>query len=271
MTRTLINGLESNTVLASDRGLSYGDGVFETLAVVDGRPRLLAYHQNRLRNGLSRLGIPLKDMSELWLEVEDLASKQEKAVIKVVVTRGVGERGYRSPKNPEPTRIVQLNSWPQYPDRFYTRGIEMRLCRYRLGHAPELAGLKHLNRLEQVMARSEWSDPNVPEGIMLDVDGRVISGTMSNIFIASDNTLVTPLLSRCGVNGVMRQAVMDKGKILGFGVSEEHLLLDDLKAADEVFVCNSLVGIWPVKSFQDRHWTEHRVAQGLTVELGLVW
>jgi len=246
MIRSLVNGKAADCIASTDRGLLYGDGLFETIAVVNGSLRHWPRHLRRLQAGCARLGIEAVDGAELAHECQSLAGDTDKAVLKVIVTRGSGGRGYRVPDKPVATRIVQLHDWPVFSSACAERGIAVRVCNTRLGHHPALAGIKHLNRLEQVLARQEWEDADIMEGLLLDSAGYLIEGTMSNLFLVRDGTLLTPDLHQCGVAGIMRTRVLELADQLPIDVQIGAVEMGHLRAADEVFICNSLIGIWPV-------------------------
>lgn len=248
--RCLINGQTSDTLPVSDRGLHYGDGLFETVAVRNDACEFWDRHMLRLRQGCERLRIPVPDESLLAGEAAQLAQGSSRAVLKILITRGSGGRGYRVPDTASPTRILRLTEWPDYPVANAESGVCVRLCTQRLGSNPALAGLKHLNRLEQVLARMEWDDPTIDEGVMQDQSGNVIEGTFTNVFMVKQGKLFTPRLDQCGVAGVMRGVVMDLAHSAGIDCEEHPLPLDELLAADEVFLTNSLIGIWPVREFE---------------------
>jgi len=248
--RCWINGVEQLDITVADRGLQYGDGLFETLAVFDGQCPRFQDHYQRLRAGCDRLGIPLPDETLLLQEVAQAAKGQDKAVIKLILTSGVGGRGYTRPVNPQVTRIVMLHAWPDYPLAYWQNGIAMMLCQTRLGCNPALAGIKHLNRLEQVLARNEWQGNDYAEGLMCDTDGNVIEGTMSNVYLVRDNTLYTPTTDHSGVAGVMRHWILDNAPKLNIDIVETAISVEDIKQADEVILSNSLIGLWPVKAFE---------------------
>ncbi|MDX1252979.1 MAG: aminodeoxychorismate lyase [Gammaproteobacteria bacterium] len=250
----LINGSATTMLDARDRGLHYGDGLFETIAVRDGAPALWDAHMRRLALGCQRLALPPVDAPLLADEAMRLCGGVERGVLKIIITRGSGGRGYRAPamNAMRPTRIVALHSWPDYPDIFWTEGVSVRICATRLGHNSLLAGIKHLNRLEQVLARSEWDDPGVAEGLMLDQNGNVIEGTMTNLFIVRDGRLRTPDVSRCGVAGVMRRRVLDAARESGVACEVGTVTPEDVKFAEEVFLCNSLIGVWPVREIEGK-------------------
>jgi len=244
---TLINGQQSDQLGIDDRGLLYGDGLFETIAVRAGVPQLWDRHMQRLGLGCMRLGITLPDLINLRKEAHTVCRDAQRAVLKIIVTRGSGARGYRCRDSANTTRILALQPWPDYPDDFKQRGVAVRLCVTRLGSNPMLAGLKHLNRLEQVLARNEWDDPAIPEGLMLDSAGAVIEGTMSNVFLVRGGTLQTPDLSQCGVAGIMRGRILEMAAEMGLATGIMQLGLKDLMDAQEIFLCNSLIGLWPVR------------------------
>ncbi|MCG6900333.1 MAG: aminodeoxychorismate lyase [Gammaproteobacteria bacterium] len=242
----LVNGKVVNCVPSTDRGLLYGDGIFETIAVRAGRLCFWERHVQRLLAGCERLGIEPVDVAQLAQECQLLVPHAQQAVIKIILTRGSGGRGYHAPEPLHPTRIIQLHDWPGWPADCAEAGIYTRVCRTRLGHNASLAGIKHLNRLEQVLARREWTDPATREGLMLDTAGNVVEGTMSNVFLVKDARLVTPDLTLCGVAGIMRARVLELAKQHSIATHTQPVALDTLWQADEVFVCNSLIGIWPV-------------------------
>ncbi len=263
----LVNGERENRISANDRGFLYGDGLFETLAVIDGKTCLWRRHMARLQLGCERLGISMPDHEQLWVEAEQEIAGTGRGVLKIIVTRGQGGRGYRPPAAVNPTRVLQLTPWPDYPDAAWRQGITARICHTRLGTNPALAGIKHLNRLEQVLARAEWQDSAIAEGIMLDVDERVIEGTMSNLFMICGGCLVTPDLSRCGTAGVMRELIIEVAGRLALPVIIKDVYLDDLLQADALFFSNSLIGIWPVKSLQERSFSLQVIPPNLIQEV----
>ena len=245
--KSLVNGEECECVSGQDRALQYGDGLFETIAVRHGEALLWDAHLRRMQHGCRRLGIPAPSAGLLREDAERLSGGEEQAVLKILVSAGVGGRGYRRLPSASLTRIVSLHAWPSYPQDFYRIGVELRLCETRLGMNPALAGLKHLNRLEQVLARNEWDDPSIAEGLMLDTAGHVVEGTMSNLFLVRSGCLLTPDLSHCGVSGVMRGHILDLARQAGIPTSIEPIFPERLETADEVFLCNSVIGIWPVR------------------------
>lgn len=232
---------------ALDRGLAYGDGLFETMAVVEGEPVLWDAHLARLTAGCARLGIPAPDPQQLAGEAARLCHGHPRAVLKLVYTRGSGGRGYAPPAPAAPVRILSVHPWPTVSGHAGREGVRVRVCQTRLARQPALAGMKHLNRLEQVLARQEWNDPDIAEGVMCDTHGQVIEGVMSNLFVVKDGQLWTPDLSECGVAGIMRAYLLARCSSRGVSATIAPMSLASLHDADEVLLCNSVIGIWPVR------------------------
>lgn len=243
---SLVNG-EPTGVDPRDRGLAYGDGLFETMACRRGRIRWLEHHLDRLLLGCGRLAIPAPDRDLLRQEITRHCPRKD-AVVKLIVTRGVGARGYRVPQPAEPARILTITAWPDWPAADYTHGIAVKICTLRLGENPQLAGLKHLCRLEQVLAQMELEGTEAREGLVRSVSGRIIGGISSNVFGIQGQRLVTPRIRRCGVRGVMRRVVLEHAGRAGFEPAEVDLEPADLLACDEVFMTNAVFGIKPVRS-----------------------
>ncbi len=242
----LIDGRPGVAVSVQDRGLHYGDGLFETIPVHAGEARHFDRHLDRLRLGCRRLGIACPEAALLEADRDALSAGVDRAVLKLIVTRGAGGRGYRPPGRSAPTRIFARYPWPAYPPALYRTGIVVRVCTLRLSQNPALAGIKHLNRLEQVLARREWADPGIQEGLMLDGEDHVIEGTMTNLFMVREGRLVTPDLSLCGVLGIMRGLVIEAAARAGTATEIRVVGLQELSGAEGAFLCNSLVGIWPI-------------------------
>lgn len=266
----LING-ESTQDLAhslplNDRGFHYGDGLFETALIDEGKVRFLDAHLARLYAGCERLHIPAPDRTLLCAEIAKVTANLRSAVLKIIVSRGEGSRGYRPSGETKTTRVVAAYPAPAAPanaDRF----VRLRWCDMRLGRNPRLAGVKHLNRLEQVLAQAEWDDPDIHEGLMLDTEGELVCGTASNIFIVRERTLLTPDLRFCGVRGIMRGEVLRVAAKLGFATSEEPLWPQDLESAQEVFITNAVRGIRPVASLGTLRWEAATFADAIAAAL----
>lgn len=261
--RTLVDGVSTEYVPVRDRGLAYGDGLFETILfagrqVVDGQAWLWSRHMMRLRDGCRRLGFPLPDEECLLAEASKTRSRMARAVVRITLTRGSGPRGYAVDPEAAMRRIVSAEAAPVVQRDWYDHGLRLRLCDIRLASQPRLAGIKHLNRLEQVLARAEWRDPAIDEGLLLDSDDNVICATAANLFMVIDGNLVTPALDRCGVAGVMRAEILADRSVEVRAVGYE-----ELKGADEMFLSNAVRGIRPVAALDERRWSPGPVTRAL--------
>lgn len=249
----LIDGVPSTAIPALDRGLLYGDGLFETVRFVAGCAPLWSRHMERLAYSCARLGLPIPDAGLIARECAELMHAD--GLVRITLTRGSGERGYALPRTPVPTRIVAAFPAPSF---WLGDGIQVRFCATRLAEQPALAGLKHLNRLEQVLARAEWDDSAIAEGLMLDFNDHVVSATAANLFAVIGGRLVTPPVHRCGVAGVARAEVL---ALRDTDVRE--LRRDELLCADEVFLSSSVRGIVPVIAIGDVRFGVGPITSGL--------
>lgn len=250
----LVNGDRGESISIDDRGFQYGDGLFETIAVRRGAPRFLDRHLLRLTAGCCRLRIPTPDDATIAGEIAELVGQHAYGTVKVIVTRGRGRRGYRPPQVPSPSRIIGFTAEAPPEPTSGQRGVAIITCRTRCSSSPLLAGLKTLNRLENVMARSEWEGDGVSEGLISDQQGCIIGGTMSNVFVVLRGQLLTPALARGGVQGIMRSMVLDLAHRGGIRVIETDVLASEVADAEEIFLTNALIGLWPVTTCNDRHY-----------------
>lgn len=245
----LVNGELGDQVSAADRGLHYGDGLFETIAVIDGQPRFWQGHMNRLAAGCERLGLPVTPQAVLLREVQTVSAGRTKCMAKILLTRGASNIGFQPKPVIEASRVVCSFPWPQAEGNPEILGVNARICDLRLGIQPELAGINHLNRLEQVRARAEWNDSTIHEGILLDREDHVVSAIRSNIFLVCGGLILTPRLDRCGIRGVMRSAILAAFRER---CEQRRIGIDMLPEADEIFICNALHGVYPVRRID--HW-----------------
>lgn len=259
----LINGLPTEHIRVFDRGLLYGDGVFRTMLVKAGHSLCWQRHYEKLRGDCAALGIECPSKEILAKEISKVIKKTPDCVLKVIITRGEGRRGYAIQQDMVPTRILMASPIPQHPPSHYSDGVKLHLCKTRLAIQPCLAGIKHLNRLENILARREWNDPEIAEGLMLDMEGNVIEGTMSNLFLLQGDTLFTPDLDGCGVAGVQRARIMEIAGRLGMMVKVEKLALARIYAADEIVLCNSVIGAWQVRELAEKIWPTGGLAMRL--------
>ena len=267
MPLTLINGEPGSNVSAQDRGFQFGDGLFETLAVADGVPLLWERHVQRLFSGAQRLNIMPPSDSVLRQEAQQVCAGARRAVLKIILTRGISERGYALPAHAAATRVLSLRPWPDYPASHRTQGVTVQFCQTKISRHATLAGIKHLNRLEQILARAELK-PDCSEGLMLDEQDRVVEGTMSNVFIATGERIATPDLSFSGVQGIMRDVVRERVAALSLDCQVRSLTVDDVLNADEIFLTNSLIGIWPVRCIGSKQYSVGKLSLRIQEAVG---
>ena len=250
--KTVVNGQPSSVISVRDRAIQFGDGLFETIAIKAGNPLCWEQHMSRLNEGCRRLKITFLDFKLLEKEALSLLGEvNDKAILKIIITRGETMQGYQFSEQCKPNRILSLLPWPDYPLDYKDKGVATTICKNRYSLQPSLAGIKHLNRLEQILARSEILNKEITEGIVTDMTDNVIEGTMSNIFIRLGSVLVTPDLSQCGITGVIRQLIIEAQQDLRIDIAIDSVSLSQLKQAEEIFLCNSIIGIWPVRQIDD--------------------
>lgn len=261
--RCFIGNERIDAIPATDRGFAYGDGLFETMRVHRGSIPWWEAHWMRMTAGADRLRITLPDPVQVASEAAALLAGDD-GVLKLVVSRGDGGRGYGLPEAATPTWVLSRHPLPAPPP---AAGLELRWCKTRLAVQPALAGIKHCNRLEQVLARAEWlhlppAERDAHEGLMRSGDGEVVCATAANVFVLCGSRWRTPLVDRCGVAGICRQWVL--------GVLEvEQSVLDvaEVETADAVFLCNAVRGILPVARLGTRHWPLHAQVSALQQQL----
>jgi 4-amino-4-deoxychorismate lyase len=253
----LINGDAAGGLSPLDRGLHFGDGVFETIACLHGRPRFFSLHHERLAHGCRTLGFSPPAAQSLREEIGRLAGATDRAIVKLIVTRGPATvRGYAVSGREQATRVAIRYPWPVEDSAVQQQGVSVRVAAMRRGENPVLAGLKHCNRLEEILARSEPRAAAADEALMLSQSGKLVSGTMTNVFLvdgsAESPRLRTPAIDLCGVAGVMRRVVLREAARAGIAATECALWPADLAAAAEIFLTNARVGIWPVGRIDGR-------------------
>lgn len=262
-----VDGVEARSVVLDDRGLHYGDGLFETIAASGGRARLLAAHLARLAHGCAALGIAMPDTARLRAEIARAAGLAAHVVVKLIVTRGSATgRGYAAAGNETPRRIVCAYAWPEGPEHA-PEPARVAVAQRRVADRPLLAGVKHLNRLEQVLARTEARERGLDEALLCTDDGRIVSGGMTNLFLAAGERLVTPPAGQCAVAGVMRAATIDCARRFGLRVEERSIGLAELATAGSAWLTNARVGLWPVARLEDRALAEHPATRPLQAAL----
>ena len=255
----LINGLEQDALPASDRAIQFGDGCFTTARILDGNVCLLEAHIRRLRHGCETLMIPFTHWDTLHQEMCRLASGKQSGVLKVIITRGSGGRGYSAASCLSPTRILSLSACPAHYSRWRDEGVTLTLSPIRLGRNPMLAGIKHLNRLEQVLIRTHLDQTNADEALVLDSEGFITECCAANLLWRQGREVFTPSLDQAGVNGIMRQFCLEQLARSGFRVVEVSAGEAALQTADEVVICNALMPVVPVRAYGQQRWSSREL------------
>lgn len=263
----LVDGAITDRLPVDDRGLMYGDGVFRTLRVGNSSPLWWDEQLAKLAEDCARIGLQAPATAIWKADLAQIASSLKVGVLKLVVTRGSGPRGYSPLESPQVRRLMRYDATPIQSKPHPAAGITLRVCTLRLGWQPRLAGVKHLNRLENVLARAEWTSPDIHEGLLLDQAGQVISGVMSNLFIWSRNRLLTPRLDQCGVAGVARARLMRLASAQGLQVEETCLSLQAVFDADEVMLTNSVMGLRRVACLESKTWPDAVISPRLAALL----
>jgi 4-amino-4-deoxychorismate lyase len=244
---TWVDGVNTESVPADDRGLHYGDGLFETLLVRGGQPRFLEAHLARLASGCSRLAIPFSGESALRADIAAACARAPNlAVLKIIVTRGSATRRGYAPDAEVPRRVVSLyETAPLSPE--LRNGVDLVYATGTVAEHPGLAGIKHLSRLESVWAVGDARTVGAFDALLRTASGHVISGAMTNVFAVRSGKVITPPVDRAGVAGILRQVVLRECVALGIPVAEQLLSTQELESADEAFVTNARIGVVPVR------------------------
>ncbi|MDI1309362.1 MAG: aminodeoxychorismate lyase [Methylotenera sp.] len=260
----LINGDFTQTISPLDRGFAYGDGIFRTMLMRNGQPDNWPLHYQKLVADCAVIGIVCPSADLLISDMQQLFSVTDQPeVAKIIITRGEGARGYAPPAITNPTRVIIKSAMPKYRPDIFIKGVDLHECEIRLPEQKKLAGIKHLNRLENVLARMEWNDENLFDGLMLDLQSNVIECTMSNVFARFDDILITPDLSDCGVAGITRQRIIWLASMLNLKIEIKPLSFTKMALADEVIICNSLYGALSVKKIGHKKFPVQNLAKNI--------
>ncbi len=259
----LINGIAQESLPANDRAIQFGDGCFTTARIIAGEVCMLAAHLQRLQEACAKLFIPFTQWSELKAEMAAQAKGVARGVLKTIITRGSGGRGYSASGCMQPTRILSLSAYPGHYDRWREEGISLTLSPVRLGRNPMLAGIKHLNRLEQVLIRAHLDQTGGDEALVLDSEGLITECCAANLFWRRGGEVFTPRLDKAGVNGLMRQFCLAQLARSDFRVVDVDAPVTALHDADEVIVCNALMPVVPVRQYGELCWASRDLYQFL--------
>lgn len=258
-----INGTEQSQLAATDRAVQFGDGCFTTAAIGNGKILLLDRHMQRLQQSCERLWLNGVDWPALAQEMQHAASGHDRAVLKVIISAGSGGRGYSRSGCSGPTRIVSVSPWPAHYAALQQTGVRLAVSPVRLARQPQFAGLKHLNRLEQVMIRAHLEQTDADEALVLDTDGWVVECCAANLFWRQGSDVFTPSLEQAGVKGIMRQFCLQLLARSGYNVVEASVKEAALLSADEVVICNALMPVVPVRAYDRQRWSSRELFQFL--------
>ena len=254
----LINGTFQK-ISPFDRAFQYGDGIFRTFIVENKKPRHWKHHYKKIVEDCRAIKIAPPNEKILLSDIQLLFKTKKRAVGKFIISRGLSERGYKFNDTITPNRFLIKTKMPVYPKAYFKFGVDLHVCKQKLNPSV-FSGVKHLNRLENIMARQEWKSDRYADGILLDQDGHVIECISSNIFMRIGKTIYTPKMNHVGIKGVTRELFIKIGIKLGFKIKEAIFGLDKLLKADEVFITNSLFGVLQVKKIKNRSWQHQELA-----------
>ena len=244
----LVNGVQQNSIGIENRGLAYGDGLFTTAKIINGQVQYLSLHVQRLLLGCEKLALIAPNKIELFEQLRQVAKPYDLAVLKVIITASSGGRGYARSENPVNNLIIMVHDYPKHYDELAIEGITLGNSKQQIGINPMLNGLKHLNRLEQVLLRQELSHTKVDDLVVTNINDEVIEATSANLFFWLDGKLCTPDITSSGVNGIMRQIIMQKHS----DTITKKVTFTELSNASAMFICNCVMGVMPVKNYNGR-------------------
>ena len=242
-----------------DRAFQYGDGIFRTFVVDNKKALLWKYHYKKIVADCLAMKITPPKENDLLSDIRSLFKSKNKSVGKFIISRGSSERGYKFNEDITHNRFLIKTKMPSYPKEYFKIGVNLYVCKQKLNPSI-LSGVKHLNRLENIMARREWKGDRYVDGILLDQNGHVIECVSSNIFMRIGKTIYTPKITHVGIKGVTRELIIKISAQLGFKIKEITFDLNKLLASDEVFITNSLFGVLQVKKIKNKSWQHQELA-----------
>ena len=267
---SIINGEFKDSISVYDRGLAYGDGFFETMLwdsfkeknEINVGVEFWLRHLRRIKDGcqLMQINLPFDEeiIRQRNLILKASLKEKKSGLLKMLVTRGVGGRGYKFERNMLPTIIFLSLPKPKVKKEYFKSGVVVKICKTQLSKNINLFGYKHLNRLDSVLARSEWEDKNIFEGVFVDSKKNILEGTMTNIFFVHEKTLITPPIIDSGINGVMRQVIIDNAKFFFDKVVIQKINLKDIEKFDQMFLTNSVLKVIPVIRFEKKRFIKKK-------------
>jgi 4-amino-4-deoxychorismate lyase len=245
----LVNGRQQNQIDIENRGLAYGDGLFTTAKIVDGKIQYLSSHVQRLLVGCEKLALIAPNTVELTKQLRVVATQYDLAVLKVIIIAGSGGRGYARSTEKKNELIIMVHDYPTHYDELAIEGVTLGNSRQQMGINPMLSGLKHLNRLEQVLLRQELTNSKEDDLVVTNVNDEVIEATSANLFFWLNGQLCTPDVTNSGVNGIMRQTILQKYP----EILIKKVTVADLASSPAMFICNCVMGVMPVKNYNGQN------------------
>lgn len=266
-----VNGVPKKMISINNRAVHFGDGFFTTARLNDGKIDFFNLHINRLILSAKKLMFNNFDIDIVYKEMQKAAIFGINGFIKVIISRINRDGkmyGYRCSDAIEVSRIIYTGQLPHYYSEWLYSGIKMKTSVIRLARNCFLAGIKHLNRLEQVMI-AHWiqKDRTIDEALVLDTEGNIVECCSANIFWRKNNRVFTPSVCYAGVNGIIRQLVLKLISTLGYLSEEVIVNVESLKEADEVFITNSLLPIVSVNVIDDVFYKEKKLCDLLNLYL----
>jgi len=247
---TLVDGQPCAVVPADDRAFLYGESLFETVAFRDRQAPLWPRHMTRLARGCRALALNMPRPEQLLAECRKILPASGPAIVRITISAGSGGRGYWPATEPRERRIVQCRAWPTDIHRQRRCGLRLRISSHRLESGQVAAGLKHGNRLVQVMAARECARSGHDEAVLLDAAGCIVEAISSNLLLVMDDQLFThpePAVSGVGLGWLIDQA--------GIDIRRQALAVEDLVRCSEVLVINSVAGVRAAIGVDDDRFT----------------
>ncbi len=250
----LVNGQPQDFLSVSDRSFQFGDGCFSTLLTCKKQIQAWNYHRERLVSCLKVLCISEPNWHQVYEWCNSVVLDGEKSGLKIHISRGTGRRGYGIAGASTPTVTITAFDYPLHYNEWISKGVSLGICETHLGHQPLLAGLKHNNRLEQVLVKAEIEHNDWNDAVVCDLEGKVIETSVANLFwVDSDFRLCTPKLNLSGVSGVMRKQVIEEAITKKVTLIERDFTINEILNAKEVFMTNALLQVCPITSIDKTH------------------
>ncbi len=241
-------------ISSGDRGFLYGDSIYETLRSYNGKPFKLAEHLERMRHSAKQLRISFEytniDIGD-WINKLIEKNCSQDAYIRITLSRGTGGGRLQMDDNLEPTTLIQVKPFTPYEKKLYDKGMSLIVSDYKRSTSCPISRHKSTNLLQSILLKEEANKKSAHDSIILNTDGDVAECVVSNIFMASRGSVITPSLDTNILPGITRSTVLDICRFTDIPISEECFAIEKLINAEEVFITNSLMEIMPVSKIDD--------------------